>query len=349
MYNRRAFLARSAGVMGGLTFVSAVPILAACGDDSAPSGTASGTVASAFNWVPDIEWSAWYLAEENGHFAARGVESVLVHGGPNTPAVVQLLAAGDGNVGMSSGELEIITANAEGSDFVAIAAMYQFNPLGLTWLSETPIVKGDMSTLSGLVIGGSQGEQPKIDAAFRLAGLEPDYEFFPMSFDPTPLAVGDTDVITSYATNQPVRFGLQGISTETSTWSDWGLPSYGDTLFVSRAWLDANRDLAVAYLAGLLEGIADNRADPTAVLPIIESRFSADFDIDNEYNTAANPAYIDLMDSPYTEANGLLSIDPSELENAVWPALAEAGTADLPDIGDYLDSSVLQDAHAALG
>ena len=107
MYNRREFLARSAGVMGGLTFVSAFPVLAACSGDSEPSGTASGTVGSVFNWVPDIEWSAWYLAEVKGFFGARGVTSELIHGGPNTPQVVQVVAAGDGDVGMSSGELEV--------------------------------------------------------------------------------------------------------------------------------------------------------------------------------------------------------------------------------------------------
>ena len=80
--------------------------------------------------MPDIEWAAWYLADANGHFAEHGVTSELGHGGPNTPAVVQVLAAGDGNIGLAGDELEIIKANAEGADFVTIGAMYQRNPLG---------------------------------------------------------------------------------------------------------------------------------------------------------------------------------------------------------------------------
>lgn len=348
MYNRRAFLTRSAQMVGGLTLVSAAPILAACGDDDdEPSGTASGTVGTAFNWVPDIEWSAWYLAEENGHFGDRGVTSELIHGGPNTPSVVQTLAAGEGHVGLSSTELGIIIANREGADFVVLGAMYQRNPLGLTWLAETPISSPE--DLVGLRIGATQGEQPQIDAAFIQAGLEPEYEFVPMSFDPQPLADGEVDVMTSYVTNQPIRFELQGVATESATWSDFGLPSYGDTLFVSRAWLDENRDLAVAYLAGLLEGVNDNRADPSAVIPIITERYSADFDIDEEYFAAANPAYIALMDSDYTDENGLLSIDPDRLENEVWAGLEAAGETDLPSVDDYLDGSVLEDAHAAIG
>ena len=79
--------------------------------------------------VPDVEWAAWYLGDENGH-AERNVTSELGHGGPNTPSVVQVLAAGDGNVGTSANELEITQANKEGSDFVIIGSMYQRNPLG---------------------------------------------------------------------------------------------------------------------------------------------------------------------------------------------------------------------------
>ena len=54
---------------------------------------------TAFNWVPDVEWSAWYLADPNGLFAAHGVEVEFVHGGPNTPAVAQVVAAGQADIG----------------------------------------------------------------------------------------------------------------------------------------------------------------------------------------------------------------------------------------------------------
>lgn len=344
MHTRREFLTRSAWAVGGLTLFGAGG-LTACGSD-ADEG-ASGTVGTAFNWVPDIEWAAWYHAEEGGFFADRGVTSMLIHGGPNTPSVVQTLAGGEGQVGTSSTELALITANREGADFVVLGAMYQRNPLGLTWLAETPIT--GVPDLAGLRIGGTQGEQVQIDAAFKQAGLTPEYEFVPMSFDPQPLADGEVDVMTSYVTNQPIRFELQGIATEWATWSDLGLPSYGDILFTSKEWLDANRDLAVGYLAGLLQGVDANRADPSAVIPVITARYGADFDIDETYFAAANPAYIALMDSDFTADAGLLSIDPDHLENAVWPALEAAGESDLPAISDYHDPSVLQDAHESLG
>jgi ABC-type nitrate/sulfonate/bicarbonate transport system substrate-binding protein len=366
MHNRRAFLARSAHLLGGATLLSAVPLLTACGDDDdgqnagTSSGTAAagttpatsggsspaaslGTVRTQFSWVPDIEWAAWYLAESNGYFGARGVTSVLGHGGPNTPAVVQLLAAGDGDIGLSGDELEILKANATGADYVAIAAMYQRSPFGYCWLAETDI-KG-AEDLVGKRIGGVQGDQIRIEAIFELNGLPVEYEFVPMSFDPQPLVDGEMDVITAYVTNQPVQLGLQGIETGSAPFSDFGLKSYGDVLFGSRAWIDANRDLVVGYLAALLEGVAANRADPTAVIPILIDTYGADNEIDEEYATAGNPAYIALMDSEFTDANGLLSMDPEFLENEVWPGLEAAGETNLPDVASFLDTTLLADAH----
>jgi len=379
MYTRRRFLTRSTRLLGGATLLSSIPILAACGDDddddTASSGTAAGTATTAatattsassaapgttaaagttpaeplgtvgtqFSWVPDIEWAAWYLAEANGYFAARGVESVLGHGGPNTPAVVQVLASGEGNIGLSGDELEILKANQTGADYVAIAAMYQRSPFGYCWLTETEISTAE--DLVGKRIGGVQGDQIRIDAVFEVNGLPVDYEFVPMSFDPQPLVDGEMDVITAYVTNQPVQLGLQGIDASAAPFSDFGLKSYGDVIFASRAYLDANRELVVAYLAGLLDGVDANRADPMEVIPILVEQYGADAEIDEEYAVAGNPAYIALMDSDFTEANGLLSIDPVYLENEVWPGLEAAGETDLPDVASFVDTTFLADAH----
>lgn len=359
MQTRRDFISRS--LIGGTVLLGTVPILGASArasgykrttvPDSSVPGTAGtpatplGTVGTQFSWVPDIEWAAWYLSEANGYFDARGVTSELGHGGPNTPAVVQILASGEGNVGLSGDELEILKANATGADYVAIAAMYQRSPFGYAWLADTNITTAE--DLVGLRIGGVQGDQIRIDAIFTLNGLPVEYEFVPMSFDPQPLVDGDVDVITAYVTNQPVQLELQGVATASAPFSDFGLKAYGDVLFASRAYLDENRELVVAYLAGLLDGVDANRADPEAVVPILVEQYGADNEIDAEYATAGNPAYIALMDSDFTEANGLLSIDPAFLEAEVWPGLEAAGEVDLPDVSTFVDTTFLAEAHAS--
>jgi ABC-type nitrate/sulfonate/bicarbonate transport system substrate-binding protein len=221
--------------------------------------------------------------------------------------------------------------------------MYQRNPLGLTWMSGTDISSAE--DLVGLRVGGPQGDQVQFEALLKINGLPVEYEFIPMSFDPQPLVDGEMDVIISYVTNQPIQLRLAGHEAEAASYSDFGLPSYGDILFASQAWIDDNRDLVVRYLAALLNGADDNRADPMAVIPILVETYGAEAEINEEYAVAANPEYIALMDSDFTEENGLLSVDPERMGNEVLPGLEAAGETDLPSVDDFLDTSLLEEAH----
>jgi ABC-type nitrate/sulfonate/bicarbonate transport system substrate-binding protein len=373
-YNRRTFIGHSAKLMGGAVILS--PLLAACGSDkkttstvgttattasatatttaattAATTGSTTGSSAAAslgkvrtqFNWVADVEWAAWYLADTNGLFTKYGADAELISGGPNTPAVAQVLAAGSADFGVASDELQLIQANAEGTDYVILGAMYQRSPFGYCWLADTPI--STAKDLVGKKIGGVQGDQIRIDAAFKVNGLEPDYTFVPMSYDPQPLVDGDADIITAYVTNQPIQLGLKGIKTKSAPFSDFGLKSYGDVLFASKKYIDANRDLLVAYLAGLIAGVEANRADPTAVIPLLTDKYGKDAEIDVAYSTAGNPAYIALYDSDYTKTNGVLAIDPAYMDSDVLPGYAAAGEKNLPTAATLVDTTLVADAH----
>ncbi len=367
MNNRRAFLSNSARFVGGAVLIGP-PLLAACGGDDDSSDTTSGsattagasdstaagattgsgpatplgTVRTAFNWVPDAEWSAWYLADTNGLFAAQGVEVEFVHGGPNTPALAQVVAAGQADIGVASDELQLIKANEEGADYIILGAMYQRSPSGWCWLADTPI--SSVEDLVGKRLGLTSGDEIRVDALFRVNGLEPDYTNVPMSFDPQPLIDGDVDAITCYVTNQPIQLELQGIPAKSSPFSDFGLKAFGDVIFASKAYVEANRELVVAYLAGLIGGIKANVADPMAVLPLLTDNYGKDTEIDLEYSEKGNPAYIALLDSDFTEANGYLSIDPAYLESDVYPSYVAAGETDLPPVAELLDATLVADA-----
>ena len=114
---RRQFINRSSRAAGGIALLGASSrFLLACGsdeDDSAATAATAGaappaTVRSAFSWIPDVEWASWYMAESQGFFTANAIESTLLHGGPNTPAVSQVIAGGGAEIGLAADELELI-------------------------------------------------------------------------------------------------------------------------------------------------------------------------------------------------------------------------------------------------
>jgi NitT/TauT family transport system substrate-binding protein len=350
MPTRRTFLVNSARILGGAAF-GAPFLLSACGSDNDSASSANttaappkslGTVRTQFNWVADVEWAAWYLADSNGYFTKRGAAADLLNGGPNTPAVAQVLAAGTADFGVASDELQLIKANQDGADFVLLGAMYPRSPFGYCWLADTPIATAQ--DLVGKKIGGVQGDQLRIEAVFKVNGLPVDYEFVAMNYDPQPLVDKQVDVITAYVTNQPIQLQLKNVATKSAPFSDFGLKSYGDLLVASKKYVAANRDLLVAYLAGLLEGVKANAADPAAAIPLLVDKYGKDAEIDAAYSPLGNKAYVALYDSDYTKANGLLSIDPNYLETEVWKGYEASGETKLPTVADFLDTTVLSDA-----
>jgi ABC-type nitrate/sulfonate/bicarbonate transport system substrate-binding protein len=350
--SRRTFISTGTRAAAGLAvFAAGGRLLAACGsddDESSSGGTTGGStppvanVRTAFSWIPAAEWGSWYMADSQGFFTANQIKSTLIHGGPNTPAVSQLIAGGGAEIGLAADELEIIKANAAGSDYVIMAASYQRSPFGYCWLADTPISKP--ADLVGKRIGGVQGDQIRIDAVFKINKLPVEYKFVPMSYDPQPLVDGEMDVITAYVTNQPISLELQGVKTKSATFSDFGLTTYGDVIFAPRAWLTANRDVAVRYFRALIAGAEANVADPAKVIPILISNYGKDAELDEKFETAANPSYIALMQSDYTKAHGLLAIDLDRVKNSVYPAYTAAGETNLPDIAKLFDTSIADDA-----
>jgi ABC-type nitrate/sulfonate/bicarbonate transport system substrate-binding protein len=339
---RRTFLRQSSLAIGGVALIGARPGLRRRPASSAP--TEATHVRTAFSWIPAAEWGSWYLAEANGYFEQNGIDSELIHGGPNTPAVSQIMAGGGTEMGIAADELELINSNAEGSDYVIMAASYQRSPFGYCWLTETPI--SEPADLVGKRIGGVQGDQIRIDAVFAINGLDADYEFVPMSYDPQPLVDGEMDLMTCYVTNQPISLRMQGVDVTAVTFSDFGLTTYGDVIFASRAWLDDNRDVAVRYFRGLIAGADALVADPESMIPILMDDYGQDAELDEEFETAANVEYINLMQSDFTDANGLLAIDLEFVRDSVYPSYEAAGVTDLPDIDTLFDVSIAQDARA---
>ncbi len=52
------------------------------------------------------------------------------------------------------------------------------------------------------------------------------------------------------------------------------------------------------------------------------------------------------MSSPFSDANGLLRVDPARMGDDILPALEMAGETELPTVDEFLDSSFLEEAHS---
>ena len=151
------------GVLGCLTAALA---LSACSDEPGES-TGDGDVPAVTITVSSesLATQLTRLAESQGFFEDAGVDVTLLNSNGGAQAVTAMLA-GDAQFAQA-GAPEIITANAEGQDILAVGNMY-------TGLSGSVVLSADAAAAAG-VEGGSEAERlvsPDLPIEERLAALD---------------------------------------------------------------------------------------------------------------------------------------------------------------------------------
>ncbi len=307
----------------------------------------------ALPWIKNSQFSGTFIGLDRGYFESNGVNLTVNAGGFNAPDAVVSVIAGDAQVGMSAGLINLFTAINEGNDLVIIGTKYQKDPLGLVSLADRPVLVPE--DLIGATILGQPTIPRLIDALFTINDLgDPDYEFVPAGFDIQPLVDGDGDAYSAFIFSQPVTLEVQhgmvaGEDYFAVSLSDFGLPQYTHVVFTRRDWLEANRDAAVGFMAALIRGWTDNAEDITVGSNLAVNEYGADLGLDLATEMRINELQLPLMTSELTDANGLFWVSEEYLEGPVYTGLKTAGFEVPTDIGPYIDNSIITDALALLG
>jgi len=245
--------------------------LAGCADagadpSSGPAGTPSSTggdpVTIGLTYIPNVQFSPVYVADEDGLYAGQGIDPTIRHHGSDE-GLFTALAAGQEDVVVASGD-EVLPARDQGMDLVSIGAFYQTYPV-------TVIVPGDsdirgLADLAGHTIGvpGEYGSSwYGLLAALDAAGLTAD-DVTVVSIGYTQqaaLAGGQVDAVVGFANNELVQFRQAGMDVRTLDLPG-DTPLVGAALVTTRTWLEAHPDQARAVVAGTVAGIRSVVDDP---------------------------------------------------------------------------------------
>lgn len=299
----------------------------------------------AMGWINNVEYGGSWIAIENGFYEAEGIEANYLQGGPNAPAPVVSIAAGDGVVGVSANMMAVLDAINEGNDFVVFGTQYQTSPGAVLSLADKPIVTPE--DLVGITFLGQEGVDVTIDAVLDIAGLPHDYEFVVAGYTPDPLIEGQGDAYSCFAVNQPITLEQQGMvegeDFVVTPWADLGLPSYANLFFAERTWLADNRDAVVAFMRATIKGWEQNEVDPAVAAALAVETYGADLGLDLTQQTRQNELQIPLMKSDLTAASGLFRIDAELWDGAMAAAYLASGRDTMPAAADVVDLTILDD------
>lgn len=307
---RRQFGTRAAGAVAAFGLAG---LLEACGGGTSPTTSKTSLTSVKFqqSWLIDVEFAGVYAAMKQGFFAKYGIAVTPLPAGPTVdPRTV--VASGTALLGTVSEATDEVLGVASGAPYKAIGAVYQKNPGCLMVRPDVTSVK----QLKGKSIGLQNDARQQVEAILKYNGLSPsEVNLVTVGTDPTVFAENKVQAYTAYAFNEPVALGLHGIKTNCLSFSDIGLPGYGDSIIADQRTISTNPDLLARFLKALQMGWQYTMSHTTEVVDMCIRDFH--LDEGQAQQKAQIHVEIPMLHSAATQQGGLLAMQPSVWEGTI--------------------------------
>lgn len=303
--------------------LAAAVLLAGCTAPVAPHPTSAilPQPTIGLTYIPNVQFSPFYLAETDGSFTAAGAQPTLRHHGASE-GLFTALAAGQEQFVLAGGD-ELMQARSEGLDLVAVAAYFHRYPVVVIVPADSPITT--LAELKGHSVGlpGKFGQNWfGLQVALKNAGLtEADVEIKEIGYtQQTALSGKKVDAIVGFSNNDAVGFELAGFATRSLPIS--GTPDGNDAVPLVPACLITTADYAKAHpeavtavITGMLAGVQGAVDEPDRALAV-SARYVPGLDASRDAATATLRATAELWTTADGEVDGHL--DPEQ-----WTAMAD--------------------------
>lgn len=213
-------------------------------------------------FIPNVQFAPFYVGIEAGFFAEAGFDVSLDH--LQEPEVLDLVAVGQANFGIVSGE-QVILARSRGRDVVYVFEWFQQYPVALVYSDALDL--SDLRQLRGLKVGipGRFGASYSgLTTLLSSAGLsETDVEVNEIGFNAAEVVcLGAVDAAMVYANNEPLQIRSRAAAGDCGAITDIKVITVASRvdlvsngLIVSRDLLEAApenaRRMALAFKAAL--------------------------------------------------------------------------------------------------
>lgn len=275
----------------------------------------------ALDWRFEGPSAPYFLAIDNGHFAAEGL-TVEVTPGQGSLDAIPKVATGAFPLGFAdfSSLVRFIDQNPD-APVTGIMVMYDKPAFAIVGRISQGVDSPD--DLIGRRLGapppdGAWAQFPIFAAAQGLDVSQITVE--PVGF-PTRepmLAAGEVDAVTGFSFTSylnTVRLGVDPADISVMLMADYGVAHYGNVIIVNTDFAAANPEVVTGFLRAVAAGVRDAAADPAAGVAAIAVRNPAlDAALEQERLEIA------LRDNILTEwvmANGLGGIDPARMATSL--------------------------------
>ncbi len=306
----------SSGVVLGAVLIAAV----------SSTASAATEIPFALDWKFEGPSAAFFVAIDNGHFEAAGLD-VTVTAGQGSLAAIPKVATGAFPLGFAdiNSLVQFLDQNP-GAPVTAVMMVYDKPPFAVVGRKSLGIEAP--KDLEGKVLGAPppDGAWAQFPAFANAAGIDMSkISVEPVGF-PTRepmLAEGNVDAITGFSFSSYlnlVRLGIPEDDISVILMADHGLELYGNAIIVNTEFADNNPGAVKGFLAAVAAGWNDVIANPEMGAKAVGARNpAADVALEQRRLELAIDANVR---TEYVLANGMGGIDADRM-NAALEQLAE--------------------------
>ncbi|WP_462413248.1 ABC transporter substrate-binding protein [Neobacillus sp. Marseille-QA0830] len=231
-------------------------ILAACGGEKtggSSAGDGSGEkkltdVKIVLNWFAKAQHGGVYAAQENGLFEKNGLNVTIEPGGPQVSSI-NMVASGKAQFGLAHAD-QIVNARNEGIELVAVAAAMQGSPQAFMFHKGKGIE--DFEQLNGKKVYIQPGivYWEYLKSKYDLSKVQE----LTHTGQLTNFLADENAVTQAFVTSEPYFAKLEGAEVETKLISDAGYDPYNIVLYVTKDYLEKNKETVKAMTTAFVEG-----------------------------------------------------------------------------------------------
>lgn len=239
-----------------------------------PTPSSLGTTTIGLTYIPNVQFSPFYVATAGGSYAQAGVDVQLRHHGANEGLFTALVAGTEQFV--VAGADEMVQARAQGMDLISIATLYRQYPVVIIVKADSPV--RSVADLKGRSVGlpGKYGESWfGLLAALKGAGLTgADVKVTEIGYtQQAALTTGKVDAVVGFSNNDAVQFERAGVAIRQLPLVASGpVPLIGISLITTKAYADAHPDITRAVVSGTITGMNAVAADQERALVVSKAQ-----------------------------------------------------------------------------
>ena len=311
------------------------PLLALAAPSTAADKPALEKVRLQLKWFHQFQFAGYYAAIEQGYYAEEGLELELVERNLDK-SVIDQVVSGEADYGV--GDSGLLHEYAQGKAIVALAAIFQHNPLVFMTKRDSGIISPFEMKGKRIMLDTLSANEAPLRALLAASNIsDNDFTVIQQSGDNSLLTRGEVDVMSGYLSDEPFYYQKIGVPINIINPQNYGIDFYGDILFTSENERQQHPKRIDRFLRASLKGWRYALDHPEQIISLIAKRYSAGLSLEHLRNEAGEIdklipdtvplGHIDLarltvLADSYVKAGYNRSITQEKLKNFIYQSVS---------------------------